>query len=272
MTLKPKHFSRTVDANAGGEALECVQPLTYQAGRTVAIVAPGRSGGPQHTYADTAGGPVIEALVDAGLVSVAAALKNNNPNATEWGNSSHIARIATARAWAEQAWVGGQNYPECTDEKVVLVGWSAGALACLNYARTVPSEVAAIIIWNAAVDLEDMRANNRGSYATEIEARWTDNATWQAARPTNNPVEYAAADLAGIPILQQYASDDATVDDGSATNALAFAAEIGATTNGATVGGAWRKLVNLGAVGHSGAPDSDEIADFLAVASVAARL
>lgn len=134
--------------------------------------------------------------------------------------------------------------------KIGLYGNSMGGTGALNYAKRHLAQISCIALVCPAVDVELFRATNGGGFGTaSVEAAYTNNATWQAARPTRNPVEFAA-ELAAIPIIIFSASDDPLIPPSTHT---AFAAAHGNT-----------EIVNMGAVGHTftAAPPED-VADWM---------
>lgn len=159
-----------------------------------------------------------------------------------WGNDAAIASMpAVLNALAAVAGPAGVG-------RVRLIAVSIGAALALNWARQNPTRVAAIALLTPAVDVEDIRANNRAASAAEIEAAYGGAAAWQTARPTHNPVEYAAA-LTDIPIAVWRSGDDPTCVPARVD---AFAAAAGADVH------------DLGNVGHSaGTLNGDDVADFL---------
>lgn len=164
-------------------------------------------------------------------------LSSDFASSTHWGRDTAISAVdATLAAYGR------------ADEPVVLLGISMGAQLALNWARQHPERVQAIALVTPAVDVEDIRANNRNGYAAEIAAAYTDNTGWQAARATHNPADYAA-ELTGVPIRAWYSTDDAVISAGTVTS---FASAAGGDT------------VSLGAVGHTaGSLDGQDVADFL---------
>lgn len=231
-------------------------PAGYTPGRTPAIWVPGRGG-----YANELA-PVgtlcrlpME-LADRGLVCLGIDAGNNTGgHLSKWGADVTAARINSALSMLttplDSTGIAGsiaQYQMGCRTDRVILIARSGGTPTVLNWAR-IPAnkpKVAAILIAIPATDLEWMRTNT-AAYGTEMESVYGSAAAFQAARPTHNPIEYAATDLAGIPIRVCYMSDDASIDDGVATKTLAFAAAVGATVaNG--------RLVNMGTGGHSTTP------------------
>lgn len=116
-----------------------------------------------------------------------------------FGNAASQARLSDARTY-----MGALGF---TTDQIILAGGSmGGALAC-NWARANPTLVRALLLFIPVVNIEDVRANNRNGLQANIEAAYTDNATWQTLRPTYNPVEYAAS-LASIPTRVWFSTND----------------------------------------------------------------
>lgn len=144
-----------------------------------------------------------------------------------WGNDTAISRLSAVRTF-----MGNKGY---AIDKVVLTAGSMGAAAVCNWARQNLSLVACLALFVPSVDIEDIRANNRSGTQAGIEAAYINNAGWQTARPTHNPVEYAAQ-LASIPTRIWYSTDDPIV---MPSTVAAFAAAHGNAT-----------VTSLGAIGH----------------------
>lgn len=146
-----------------------------------------------------------------------------------WGNSACVTKMGTHKTFL-QGTLGAKP------GKIGLLYGSAGAAAAYAYAAANPNDVQLIAGAIGAVDVEDIRANNRAGYQASIEAAYTNNAGWQAARATHNPVEIAAG--LSIPQLDYYAPDDAICV--AATHAALLSAA-----------GANLTQVSMGNVGHS---------------------
>lgn len=144
-----------------------------------------------------------------------------------WGNDLSQTRINDARTWmaAQGAFT----------DKVILAAGSMGAAAACNFARTYPGFVHGLALFIPAVDVEAIRAGNRLGTAASIEAAYTNLAGWTAARPTHNPIEYAATALSTFPIRIWYSSDDPVC---LPSEVEAFATAVGA------------ELTSVGASGH----------------------
>lgn len=135
------------------------------------------------------------------------------------------------------------------DTPVGLLGGSMGGAVAANWTRTHLASVACIAMLIPALDLEDIRSNNRGGFASSIESAYGGNTAWQATRLTRNPVEFAAA-LASIPIAIWYSTND---DVCLPARINAFADSHGNT-----------ELFSIGAVGHTAfVADGMEIANWM---------
>lgn len=148
-----------------------------------------------------------------------------------WGNDAAVAKVMTHVAWAQDATKLGAK----TGKFGLLYGSHGMALA-YAVAAAYPTQVQLIAGAIGTADVEDIRANNRNGYQASIEAAYTNNAGWQAARATHNPVEVAAS--LSIPQLDYYSTDD-PICVASTHAALAAAAGSNMTQR------------SLGAVGHS---------------------
>lgn len=145
-----------------------------------------------------------------------------------WGNASVRARITDAFAF-----MVAQG---CKADQVVLIGASMGGMGACNYARRNLSLVKGLVLFIPAINGEDIRANDRLGSKASFETAWTNNATWQAARPTDNPYEYSAELAGSLPIGMWYSNDDPVC--------LKAYAEAFGTSVGTDV------QTNLGNVGH----------------------
>lgn len=145
-----------------------------------------------------------------------------------FGNDTALNAIAAAQTHAKASHGAKTG-------KIALHGTSMGAANALGYTRANPSNVACVVGTIPAIDIEDIRANNRGGYQATIHTAYGSNALWQAARPTHNPVEFAS-EISAIPVLLFCSSNDPIC---IRARADAFATAHGNTT-----------IVDLGAVSH----------------------
>lgn len=168
------------------------------------------------------------ALAKLGFPSIAADLGLTPGN---FGNAVADAAMDNALTYLRGA---GLAHPA---KKIGLVGGSMGCTTALNWTRTHKASVAAVALLIPAVDVEDLRANNRGpGLQAPIEAAYGGNAGWQAARPQRNPIEFAA-EIQDIPIHIWYSSDDTVI---LPDRIMAFAAAHGNT-----------EVTSMGPVGHT---------------------
>lgn len=163
-----------------------------------------------------------------------------------WGNDAALTSRTNLFNWVPTASLG------VTTDKVVLFGGSMGTIVNWNWARANLSKVAAIVSVIGIPDVEAARAGNRNSVAQGlVETAYTNNAGWQAARPTHNPIQFAAS-LAGIPMLDFYSEDDPF---STPAEHQAFAAAVGSSCT----------TVSMGAVQHTFfGLDIERMRDFIA--------
>jgi hypothetical protein len=157
--------------------------------------------------------------------------KTDGPGA--WG-----ADIAKTRADAYVTYLQGAVGAKAG--KVGVLYGSHGAATAYAWAYANQSKVACIAGGIGTVDVENIRANNLGGgggFQASIEAKYVNNAGWQAARPTHNPVEVVAS-LTAIPQLDYYSPTDAICLN--STHAAMLAA-----------GGPLYTQRSLGNIGHS---------------------
>jgi dienelactone hydrolase len=132
---------------------------------------------------------------------------------------------------------GGRVGGGIANDKAVIYGGSMGTTAAMNYARRFPARVACVVAVLPVMDVEDVRANNRSNLAAPIEAAYGGLAGWNAARPTHNPIEFAAS-LAGVPMLLCYSTNDPIALAGFVAS---FAAAVGPSCT----------TLSMGAAGHT---------------------
>lgn len=175
------------------------------------------------SYADDA-----QNAIQRGIAEYATVHLGDLGGTNTWGNSTAVARVASAVAYLRSTW--DQDGP------VVLVGISMGTLSAMAYTLANPTEVAAVAAVIPALDLNDLKVN-RG-LAGAIDPAYGGTYNNATDGPTHNPVLFAAS-LPAIPIQLWTASDDAVCVDSTAD---AFVTARPQTTR-----------VDLGALGHSDA-------------------
>ncbi len=152
-----------------------------------------------------------------------------NDGAGVWGNDASLTKLASYKTYL-QGTLGAKS------GKIGLLYGSHGCAAAYGYAKAHPTEIQLIAGAIGTCDVEDIRANNRNSFQAGIESAYTNNATWQTARPTHNPVEVASS--LSIPQLDYYSTDDPICV--ASTHAALL-----------TAAGANMTQRSLGAVGHA---------------------
>lgn len=156
--------------------------------------------------------------------------------AFKWGNDAAQALFDTYKGYL-QTRLGAKAGP------IILLGGSGGANLAYNWSFMNQTDVLCIATAIGSVDIEDIRVNIGGAYPASLYAAYPpDNTSWQAARPTHNPVQVAAAiSAAGIPQLDYYSTDDPLC------RPVTHAALL-------TAAGSMLTQRSLGAIGHSTGP------------------
>ena len=148
---------------------------TYQGGGHPVIVWHG-GGGDATQYEPVAQRRDLHVLADSGLVVCAADLGGGHT----WGNDEGGDAATAMLAWLAAGY-GTDN------SRVALVGDSAGALGCLNWAVRNPDVTAAVVVRVPAVALGAMHARNVAGMATQIAAAYGGTGGLAAALPTHDP-------------------------------------------------------------------------------------
>jgi alpha-beta hydrolase superfamily lysophospholipase len=148
-----------------------------------------------------------------------------------WGNDTSIATVTDAVNYLQSTFGAASG-------KVLLVGQSMGHAVLANWARANRALVGGLVGIVPVSDLNDMVTNNRGGTAANINAAYGGTYSDTTHGPTHNPTKYAAADLASLPWLGFYASDDTTVVPSTVTGLRSL---IGTSAT----------AVNIGTGGHT---------------------
>lgn len=138
---------------------------------------------------------IHRAIAEAGYPILATRQASDN-----WANDAGIAKVTLAKTYL-QGTLGAKS------GKVFLVAASMGGALAMAYARANPTLVQGILLMLPVSDLQDMVTNNRGGFASSVNAAYSggySNGTYGA---THNPTTFAAS-LAGIPVWCGYATDD----------------------------------------------------------------
>lgn len=117
---------------------------------------------------------------------------------TDWGSQDSTARINDAIAYL-QGTLGAKS------GKVLLMGWSMGGVAALNWIDQNPSKHLASWLWCPCTDLE--WARSQPAWTAEIDAAYSTEGTRAGNSPVATPNNYQGVG----PIKIAHAQDDATV-------------------------------------------------------------
>lgn len=172
----------------------------------------------------------------AGYVVLTCDLGSSGGAGGKYGNDTVVGSLAN-NGRIEKAWAWAKTNVAVLTDQFILDGGSRGAVDALNYLIRHPANVACCTLTIPLLDVEDIRANNRANQQAVIEAAYTNNAGWQTARPSRNPVEIADDVVAsGVPLKLWTSSND---DICLPAFADAFAAAAGC------------ERTNFGAAGHT---------------------
>lgn len=121
-------------------------------------------------------------------------------------NDTGTARVGEARTWLQAA-------PQSAKAgKVILLGYSEGGGIAMKYALDHPENVAAMVLLNPLSDLQDVVTNNRGGFASLLNAAYAGGYSDAFYGAAHNPKLFAPTLAeAGIPTYIAHASDDAVV-------------------------------------------------------------
>lgn len=192
-------FARLTTNPANSEAVAWLSPMTYKRDGTKrpVVLFHGKGGTELEAFDAGAGAwyKAADAIATAGYPVVCP--RAGGP--ITWNVSTTLAGQAVT--FAQGSEVGGKS------GKVFVAGTSGGFLPACKWARANPSLVAGIIGLVPATDLAFV-FNAYPSSQAEIDTAFGGHSAYLAALPTNNPQQYAAADLAGIPWLIIRSTDD----------------------------------------------------------------
>lgn len=237
----PKVTSQGQDAAASSEYFSelCERQYRRNASRRLAIVFPGGTGNNRAFLdLDAQAKHLHRALAAVGWPVASADLAGGS----QWANDATQDRIPKLISKAQ----GDLN---TKTDAVIGIGLSQGVPALLRYERDHPGTFAAIVSIVGALPIDTIHDQNRSGLAAAINTAWTNSSTWETRKADADPfLNFGEHDL---PILDMAADGDDGVTLFSEHETFA-AAESDVT------------LVNLGAVGHTGATvDVDMVRDFL---------
>ena len=121
-------------------------------------------------------------------------------------NDVGTSRVEEARTWLQSA-------PRSAKAgKVILLGYSEGGGIAMKYALDHPENVAAMVLLEPLSDLQDIVTNNRGGFASLVNAAYSGGYSDSTYGAAHNPVLFAPTLAnAGIPTYIAYSSNDTIV-------------------------------------------------------------
>lgn len=114
-----------------------------------------------------------------------------------WGNDTAMTSLTALHTYATSK-MGGAT-------KVILMGGSQGGAHATRWAAANPTKVACVALGIGAVDIEDIRANNRNGYQASVEAAHG-LAAGQSVPAGRSGVSVAPS--LTVPVLDYYSDDD----------------------------------------------------------------
>lgn len=177
-------------------------PPNASAGKRLIIACHGRGSDAWQMAAESYTAHFVRPLVEDGFTY----LSIDAGGAVPWGNSIAMSRITDAWNWAKalpnlSGWI--------KTDKPIILGFSMGGLAALNYARIGTSPVAGVFVICPAVDIQAQYTAS-ATYAADIEAAYG-GSSWQSnAIPTYSPYQAAASSnpYSTIPTTMYYSNND----------------------------------------------------------------
>jgi pimeloyl-ACP methyl ester carboxylesterase len=193
-------------------------------------------GGGAEAYLDQAFGNIPGVVAQRGIVNYA----GDFGGISTWGNNSAVSTIGEAVDYLAAS-LGAVG-------PIHMLGGSMGALNVLNYAKRFPADVASLTLIIPLVALDAFHDENRGGYATTVEAAYGGLAGYNADIANRDPSQWTS-EVPDVPTRIYYSTNDPLC---LPAEVLAFATAIGA------------EPISLGAVGHvaQGLIDPNAIADF----------
>lgn len=102
-----------------------------------------------------------------------------------WGNAASVTKVG-------DHWTTAKNSFGAKTDKVILFGGSMGGCTAVVWAGQNPASVAAIGLVIPVLNTLDIRNNNRGGHAANINAAFGSAAAFDTAEPTQNPFRHFA--------------------------------------------------------------------------------
>ena len=194
-------MSATTYATGGyapSEAWLLWRPRLLHAGPLV-VLCHGAGGTGLGFQTDSGSAALINRLADAGFHALAPRLTGTHT----WGNDASTDALDASVTYAQTSLGAAAG-------KVFLVGASMGNITAWNYYRRFPSKVTGIAAVAGAANLAYHASGNdaaTGKYQTEVWAAYTNQAGYEAAAATHDPLLFAAG-LADLPFRAWHDSTD----------------------------------------------------------------
>lgn len=187
-----------------GEYGYVYKPRLWTPGDTVAIYCPGYAQGGWNLRYWFGWSQLCNegiAVVSSDLADIPTAIGGSaatgNGGSGSWGNDAAMTSLDTIYSILTTKW-GAKS-------KVVLIGGSQGGASSTRWAALNPTKVSCVALGIGAVDIEDIRANNRNGYQASIQAAHG----LSAGTPVPNDRRgVTLAPTLTVPVLDYYSDDD----------------------------------------------------------------
>lgn len=124
-----------------------------------------------------------------------AATSNGGPGS--WGNATAMASLTAVHSWSQTKLQAAT--------KVILMGGSQGGALATRWAAANPTKVSCVALGIGAVDIEDIRANNRNGYQASVQAAHGLSAGQSVPLGVTG---VSVASSLTVPVLDYYSDDD----------------------------------------------------------------
>lgn len=116
-------------------------------------------------YQDSKNLPTLSKCIQQFALNNYLMLSADAGGAQTWGNDTQLTAV-------EAAWAYLKSTGECATDKVILAGASMGSLSSHRFAAEHPTDVAGMMLWMPAIDIEDIRNRNSLGSMDLINTAW----------------------------------------------------------------------------------------------------
>ena len=216
-TVEGAESRHIVTRSSGGDPWRIQVPKTYDARKPAPVVLwmhQSLTGTVDTLYSESRSQAIADTLGDAGFI-----LASANDGGDRWGNQASLDNYRALYEYVRDNFNTGPLF---------VIGASMGSLPVLNaLVRRKWVTPAAVATIGGVVNLDDLWANNTGSYAASIRAAYgiaADGSDYASKTAGWNPAQRAGYEFRGVPMRFYTSTGDTTVP--KATNQEALAAKV----------------------------------------------